>query len=133
MHEWDIRAGLEPDAQLSAASIPSILLTIGESIASGSLRWAFWSGPALPAPVRYRFIVTGANLTRSDVLVDGNTLRMDEPQESTANVTVHCDAATYVLLVYGRLNLEAALDSGRLVVVGDPALVLDFGQWFRGI
>ncbi|MGE3535839.1 MAG: maleylpyruvate isomerase family mycothiol-dependent enzyme [Candidatus Tectimicrobiota bacterium] len=133
VHEWDIRAGLSTEAQLSGASIPSILLTIGEAIASGSLRWAFWAGTSLPAPVRYRFVVSGADLPKSDVVVDGSTLRMEEPRGSVPDVTVHCDAATYVLLVYGRLNLEAALAAGRLVVDGDRALVLAFGQWFRGI
>ena len=32
-----------------------VLLT--ESLASGSIRWAFWAGPALDPPVRYRFDV----------------------------------------------------------------------------
>lgn len=133
VHEWDIRAGLAPEARLSAASLASILITIGESIASGSLRWAFWSGPTLPAPVRYRFVVTGASLSKTDVIVDGNTLRMAEPQGATAQVTIRCDAETYVLLVYGRLDLEAAMASGRLAVEGDTELVRIFAQRFRGI
>ena len=60
VHEWDIRAGLEPPGADVAASFPAILATISESIASGSLRWAFWSGPAPATPVRYRFHVTAA-------------------------------------------------------------------------
>ena len=59
VHEWDIRAALEPEAHVSPASIPAIMTTISESIASGSLRWAFWSGPYLTTPVRYHFVVTG--------------------------------------------------------------------------
>lgn len=133
VHEWDIRAGLESKAVVSAASIPSILLTITESIASGSLRWAFWSGPTLPTPVRYRFVVTGAPLSQTDIIVDGQTLRMEAPQGTPADVTIRCDVATYVLLVYGRLHLEDALASGQLVVEGDTTLVMAFGQRFRGI
>ena len=133
LHEWDIRAGLEPDAHLSPTSLPAILTTISESIASGSLRWAFWSGPQLPTPVRYRFAVTGPGPSQSDIVVEGNMLRMEDAGGTTANVIVCCDTETYVLLVYGRLNLEAAVTSGRLTLEGDRHLAMAFGQWFRGI
>jgi uncharacterized protein (TIGR03083 family) len=133
LHEWDIRAALAPDAHLSPTSLPAILTTISESIASGSLRWAFWSGPQLPTPVRYRFAVTGPGPSKSDIVVEGNTLRMEDAGGTTAHVTVRCDTETYVLLVYGRLNLEAAVASGRLTLEGDRHLAMAFGQWFRGI
>ena len=42
---------------LSAASLGSMIILIQESFASGSLRWAFWAGPPLDRPVRYRFEV----------------------------------------------------------------------------
>ena len=38
LHEWDIRSALEPEAQLSPESLPSIIILITESYASGSLR-----------------------------------------------------------------------------------------------
>jgi uncharacterized protein (TIGR03083 family) len=133
VHEWDIRAALEPEAHVSPASIPAIMTTISESIASGSLRWAFWSGPYLTTPVRYRFVVTGLGPSKPDIIVERNTLRMDDAGDATARVTMRCDTETYVLLVYGRLNLEAALASGRLTIEGDRELALAFGQWFRGI
>jgi len=133
VHEWDIRAGLEPEAHLSQASIPAILTTISESIASGSLRWAFWTGPPLSTPVRYRFVVSGSGPSQSDIVVDGDRLRMADADGTTADVTVRCDAETYVLLVYGRLDMEAASAAGRLVVQGERALATAFGQWFRGI
>jgi uncharacterized protein (TIGR03083 family) len=133
VHEWDIRAGLEPEAHVSPASIPAILTTISESIASGSLRWAFWSGPHLTTPVRYRLAVTGPGPGKSDIVVEGNTLRIEDAGGTTADVTIRCDTETYVLLVYGRLNLEAAIAAGRLTIEGDRHLAMAFGQWFRGI
>jgi len=133
LHEWDIRAGLEPDAHLSPASLPAILTTISESIASGSLRWAFWSGPHLPTPVRYRFAVTGPGPGKSDVVVDGKTVRMEDAASTMATITFRCDPETYVLLVYGRLDLEAALAAGRLAIDGDRHQAMAFAQWFRGI
>jgi uncharacterized protein (TIGR03083 family) len=63
MHEWDIRSRLEPNAPLSPASLPAIMTTIADSIASGSIPWAFWPGPRLSAPVRYRFVVTDRSPT----------------------------------------------------------------------
>ena len=90
------------------------MTTISESIASGSLRWAFWSGPHLTTPVRYRFVVTGLGPSKPDLVVEGNTLRIEDAGDTPARVTIHCDTETFVLLVYGRLNLEAALASGRL-------------------
>ena len=58
---------------------------------------------------------------------------MADADGTTADVTVRCDAETYVLLVYGRLDMEAASAAGRLVVQGERALAMAFGQWFRGI
>jgi len=133
VHEWDIRAALEPEAHVSPACIPAIMTTISESIASGSLRWAFWSGPYLTTPVRYRFVVTGLAPSKSDIVVERNMLRMEDAGDATPRVTMRCDTETYVLLVYGRLDLEAALASGRLTVEGDRELAIAFGQWFRGI
>lgn len=133
LHEWDIRAALEPQARLATASLPGVLETISESIASGSLRWAFWGGPALAMPVRYRFLVSGLAPARPDLVVDGQTVRMEEAGAATPQVTFRCDTETYVLLVYGRLPRETAIASGRLVVEGDRELAAAFGQWFRGI
>ena len=65
--------------------------------------------------------------------MEGNALRMDDAGDATPRVTMRCDTETYVLLVYGRLDLEAALASGRLLIEGERELAIAFGQWFRGI
>jgi len=65
--------------------------------------------------------------------VERNTLRMEDAGEAAPRVTMRCDTETYVLLVYGRLDLEAAMASGRLMIEGDRELALAFGRWFRGI
>lgn len=133
LHEWDIRSAFEPTAHLSAASFPAVLENVSESIASGSLRWAFWSGPTLPFPVRFRFVIAGPGPRDPDLVVDGETVRMEDAAESPPHVTFHCGTETYLLLVYGRLPLDAAVTSGRLVVEGDREMARRFGQWFRGI
>ena len=63
-------------------------------------------GRAIPDDtVRYHFVVTGLGPSKPDVIVEGNTLRMEDAGDTTARVTVRCDTETYVLLVYGRLDL----------------------------
>jgi uncharacterized protein (TIGR03083 family) len=133
VHEWDIRAALEPAPRLSPACFAAILATISESIASGSLRWAFWSGPAPATPVRYHFAIAGQGPTRPDLVVDGTTIRMEDVGTAPPEVTFDCDTETYILLVYGRLDLAAAIASGRVRADGDRGLATAFGQWFRGI
>jgi uncharacterized protein (TIGR03083 family) len=133
VHEWDVRAALEPAPRLSPACFPAILATISESIASGSLRWALWSGPAPAAPVRYRFAIDGPGPGRLDLVIDDQTIRMEEAGSARPDVVFGCDTETYILLVYGRLDLGAAIASGRVRVEGDRELATAFGQRFRGI
>jgi len=133
VHEWDIRAALDPEPHLSPPSFAAILATISESIASGSLRWAFWSGPAPARPVRYRFEIAGPGPAKPDVVIDGTTMRMEDTSAAPPDVTFRCDTETYILLVYGRLDLGAARASGRLRAEGDGQLAIAFGQWFKGI
>jgi putative sterol carrier protein len=70
---------------------------------------------------------------KSDIVVTGDSISMDEARDTLADVTFHCDTETYLLLVYGRLSPEAAMASGRLVVEGDQEMVLAFGRWFKGL
>src|SRR5262249_23378566 len=122
VHEWDIRSCLEPNAHLSPASLPAIMTTIAGSMASGSIPWAFWPGSRLPTPIRYRFVVTGPIPYRTTLVVAGDRVDLEEARDAAVDVTFHCETETFVLLLYGRLTLEAALDQGRVVVEGDRSL-----------
>ena len=133
VHEWDVRAALEPAARLSPATFPAILATISESIASGSLRWAFWSGPAPATPVRYRFEIAGPGppspISSSTARPCG--WRTPEPRRPTRRSTAtprrtSCWSTAVSIST-------AAIASGRVRVEGDGQLRHAFGQWFRGI
>ena len=133
LHEWDIRSALEPDAGLSQECLPSIMILLANSIASGSLPWAFWPGPSLAAPVRYRFDVSKPVPISVEIAMSGDKVRLEDAGEGRADVTFRCDTETFLLLINGRLAPSPAIANGRLAVEGDSGMAADFGQWFKGI
>ena len=133
VHEWDIRASLEPEAHLAPACLPAIIRLLDDAVASGSMRWGFRSGEHLTAPVRYRIEVTEPVPYHTDVVVTGDAIQQDAGGDGQPDVTFRCDTETFVLLVYGRLPFDQAVDDGRLLVAGDQATARAFTQWFTGI
>ena len=133
LHEWDIRSALEPDAGLSQECLPSIMILLANSIASGSLPWAFWPGPSLTAPVRYRFDVSKPVPISVEIAMSGDKVRLEDAGKGDPDVTFRCDTETFLLLINGRLAPSPAIADGRLAVEGDSGMAADFGQWFKGI
>jgi len=133
LHEWDIRSALEPDAGLSRECLPSIMILLANSIAFGSLPWAFWPGPSLTAPVRYRFDVSKPVPISVEIAMSGDKVRLEDAGKGDPDVTFRCDTETFLLLLNGRLAPSPAIAAGRLAVEGDSGLAADFGQWFKGI
>ncbi len=125
---WDIRSRLEPEAHLSDESLPVLMGLIPKLIG-----WSFWSGSRLPSLIRYRFHLTGPGASTSDIVVEGDTVRMEPAGADTANVTLRCDTETCVLIMLGRLTLPDALAQNRLVAAGEAERVDAFAQWFRGV
>jgi uncharacterized protein (TIGR03083 family) len=132
LHGWDIRSRLAPDAALAPESMPALLELIATSRTSGFLSWAFRPGPRLAAPVRYCFEVTGPVPRRVDIVIVGDHAHIADTTDTPASVTCHCDIETYVLVMYGRLSLEAASSAGRLQIEGEQAWGAAFAQWFNG-
>ncbi len=133
LHEWDIRSAIEEKATLSSASLASMIILIKESFASGSLRWAFWAGPALDHPVRYRFEVKSPVPVTADIVVEGDKFRYEEAPQGRADVTFRCHTHIFALLLYGRMPASEAMAAGHLAVDGDTKLAEQFSQWFKGI
>jgi uncharacterized protein (TIGR03083 family) len=132
LHGWDIRSRLAPDASLSPEGFPALVELITTSSTSGFLTWAFRPGPRLSAPVCYRFDVTGPGASRIDFVIEGDQAHIEAAGDRSPSVTFHCDTETYLLVMYGRLNLEGARSLGRLRIEGDQALATTFAQWFKG-
>lgn len=133
LHEWDIRSAIEEKAGLSASGLASMIILIQESFASGSLRWAFWAGPALDRPVRYRFDVKTPLPVTADIVVDGDKFRYEEKSQEKADVTFRCHTHVFALLMYGRMAAADAIAAGHLAIDGNADLAAQFSQWFKGI
>jgi len=133
LHQWDIRSAIEEKAGLSDASLESMVILIQESFASGSLRWAFWAGPALDKPVRYRFEVKSPVAVTADVIVEGDRFRYEQDGHGEPDVTFRCHTHIFALLMYGRIPAAQAIAEGHLAINGDKALAEQFSQWFKGI
>lgn len=128
IHGWDIRSTLASSAQLSDESIPVLMELIPKLVG-----WTFRSGAKLATPARYRFEVTGTAPSACDIIVAGDTARLEPAGEAEAQVTCRCDTETFVLLMYGRLTLDRAITTGRGIWLGAPELIAAFDRWFKGV
>ena len=129
MHGWDIRSGLEPDAHLSEESLPVFMDMLPAQLERFILR----PGPRLPAPIRYRWELTGAGARNSDVVVEGDKASVEPAGTGQADVTFLCDTETFILIAFGRLTLDAAVAAHRLTIQGEHSLALEFQRWFPGM
>ena len=130
VHDWDIRSALDPEAALHPDAIPVLL-----GMSAHWLRAAYNPGDQPPdGPTRFRFALTDA--AALDVLVDPDGAHIGAGLHDTADanidLTVQCDANTYLLLAYGRLDRDAAVASGRLTAAGDAGLLRRFAAWMVG-
>ena len=83
--------------------------------------------------MRYRFDVSGPVSVRQDILVSQDRFQIEPVTDSGADVTFRCHTGDYILLVYGRLPLERAVDTGRLEIAGNRGQALLFNTLFQGV
>ena len=127
VHDWDIRSGLDPAAALRPDAIPVLL-----GMSAHWLRSAYNPGSHPPqGEVRYRFALSDADAM--DVLVAPDGARAGAGlHDDSIDATIECDANTYLLLAYGRLDLKSALSSGRIRAPGAGDLLDKFVEWMVG-
>ncbi len=127
IHDWDIRSGLDAGARLDPESVPVLL-----EVALTWLRASFRPGPALEAPVVFRFEVTAPAGFSYDVIVKGDSFRVEPAGGPKADVAVRCDADSYLLYLYRRLTAATGVATGWLSVDGDASRLQRFEGWFKG-
>jgi hypothetical protein len=128
IHGWDIRTAFDDTAALSERPLP-VLVGLAQRWLSNS----FHPVPRLSAPIRYRFDVSGPVSIRQDVLVSQDSFQLMPVANIGADVTFHCHTGDYILLVYGRLPLDRAMDTGRLEIEGNRAQAFLFTTLFQGV
>ena len=128
MHGWDIRSRLEPEAHLSEESLPVFTDMVRDQLT----KWILHPGPRLAEPVRYRWELTGAGATNMDILAEGDKASVGLDGTAEANVTFRCDTEAFILVVFGRLTIDAAGAADRLTIQGDKTLAHEFQLWFPG-
>ena len=126
MHAWDIWSRRDPARPLFAESVPLFLERLPRIVALNAR-----PDTQLCAPFRYRFAVTGMVPSQYDIVLEGDTVRMEPAGTTGADVRCHGDAETFVLLMYGRLTPQTAVASGRLVAEGPREPMPTFGPWFK--
>jgi uncharacterized protein (TIGR03083 family) len=129
IHGWDIRSALEPSAHLSPDALTAILDFFSECP-----HWFFLPAARLSTPIRYRFAFPEALNRQWDIVVEGDQAHIGPAADATpANMTFSCELETFVLMMCGRIGLDAALGDKRLIPTGDMAVAQGFKQWFQGV
>ena len=123
-----MRIAFDDTATLSERPLP-VLVGLAQRWLSNS----FYPAPRLSAPVRYRFDVSGPVPIRQDVLVSQGSFQLVPVADIGADMTFRCHTGDYILLVYGRLPLDRAVDTGRLEIKGNREQALLFTTLFQGV
>jgi uncharacterized protein (TIGR03083 family) len=125
IHGWDVRSRFDEAAPLSAQSL-GVLMEQGLPTLVGFLTFPKDTGS--PAPIRYRWDLSGESAWQYDVIVAGGQGRMEPTADTPAEVTLRCDRSTCALVLYSRLTLDTAVAQGRVTVEGHPALAQVLAQ-----
>jgi predicted lipid carrier protein YhbT len=81
--------------------------------------------------VRYRFDLEADRAFSHDMVVEGGKARMEPSENALADVSLHCDRATFVLMMYKRLTLDSLGLMAHVTVEGDQTLVTVLDQWLK--
>ena len=127
LHGWDIRCGLDRTAELYDMSLPVLIDLVPRWIDT-----AFMANPDLLTPVTYRFDVSGPVDVQQDLVINSGDYVMLPYNTNSPDVNFRCETGNYVLMMYGRLEIERAVMDGRLSIEGSMELAKNFNTWFKG-
>ena len=127
VHSWDIRSSLDRAAELTEESLALIVGRVPRWVSN-----AFRPNVDLPSPIRFRFDVQSPVPVHEDFLVKGASFEMEPTGAEPTDVTFRCNTGTYILLIFGRLDVESAVAGGQLAVDGSREQANSFAVWFQG-
>ena len=127
MHTWDIRSVLETDYHISDDAVRVLIEGVDRAA-----RRAFRPDPSLAIPISHRFVIDRPVATRRDIVIGLDGAKVGPAGSEEPDVTFESDGETYVLIMFGRLQVMDALADGRLTFDGNPELAFGFGRRFVG-
>ena len=69
---------------------------------------------------------------RQDLIINPSAYAAVVSGMEPADVTFRCNTENYILMMYGRLEVERAVSDRRLAVDGSIELAKHFNTWFKG-
>lgn len=127
VHDWDIRSAFDPQAALHPDAVPVLL-----GMSQRWLRSAYNPGDDPPSgEIRYHFALSDAEPI--DVVVQPDGVQVGpglHPSPDDIDMVVACNANIYLLLAYGRIDVDTAANS--LVAIGEEGLLERFARWMVG-
>ena len=127
VHDWDIRSAFDPQAPLHPDAVPVLL-----GMSAHWLRSAYNPGNDPPSEeIRYHFALSDAEPIDVLVKLDGVQIGAGlHPNPDDLDMLVACNANTYLLLAYGRIDVDTA--ANNLVAIGAEGLLERFAGWMVG-
>jgi len=127
MHGWDIRASFDSRVSLFGDSLPCLLRMLPRAV-----RRVFRPDANRTRPSRYRLQIVEPVTARIDILLGADGAFAEVASHAKADVILHCEATTAMLVIFGRLPFAQATMDGRVRVEGEPELATAFGRHFQG-
>ena len=130
IHGWDIRSRFDATATLAVDSLPPVLERIPNRFRLPGFAQFPIDADRWPV-ARYRFALAADRARSYDLVVESGKARLEPSENALADVTVHCDRATFALMMYKRLTLAPAVAQGRVTIEGDHELKAVLDQWLK--
>lgn len=110
---------------------------VGNGLRPGSIkgfldgiRWTFQRGMAKGLNARYHFTFTGREEAKATVIIERETLRVEQGHAGKPDLSVTADAETWLGFLRKEKNLVWAFLRGKVRLKGSPRLLLAFGRCF---
>lgn len=125
VHAWDIQSHTEIWIPLSLESQPVLLERVVQRPQP-----ALALAETATAPQTLRFQLSGTVNRSYDINLSADATEIAQAGDSKPAAILSCDAETFILILYRRLNMAIPLVTGHISVDGDQSLVNSFAQAF---
>jgi uncharacterized protein (TIGR03083 family) len=125
LHHWDVRAGRQPDARVESEGVPLAL-----DLSLGGATLLATHGEKTPGV--WQLDVTGTGGGPVIVRVQGDQVSAQRGTAPSADVRLSMASEALLRLMWGRLDVAAAIDSGHVGVDGDRGKAVALQRLFPG-